>query len=511
MRRNIKGVIACIVAVGFTTGIWATDGHWELDVRESVTYAKEIFGGSNPDDLDLTLAGDRDIDANNDGQDDGREGTRVELQIVLPNETNVLTGSEAEVTITLDGAVFGQSVQWTDITHGIDLTKVSGSQSGGRAGDDSVTFKIGTNGEISGTTGVETEGILRVYIGSLEGASALGGTGKVTASASVRVTGGPNDNFPTKVEAREAVCTDNTEPADGDCLDTNEDDQNPPDINITASSNVIADSAQGVTFTGAAGAGGGIDIADRTKLAKKAKAIPLGTLSYTASAAKQADGAKDFASNLGATANITVSVSGPVREDDTLFFDQNVNGEMESRERLTVANGVASRVFRLSYAQSGAGVHYTPDGKTTMARSTFTTNFAVEYDATGLVDPEAVSAMAELVYDGVNMEARAYAINPPGTEDELTSVRIRCEAGGSAACTVFLECDADDGKSHFGELNATIDADAMTVLDSAAVAGVLGADTWSGLLSCDVLSDKDVSVQVLTRSDGVLINSTYVD
>ena len=51
----------------------------------------------------------------------------------------------------------------------------------------------------------------------------------------------------------------------------------------------------------------------------------------------------------------------------------------------------------------------------------------------------------------------------------------------------------------------------MSVLDSAAVAAVLGADTWSGLLSCNVLSDRDVSAQVLTRSDGALINSTYLD
>ena len=139
-----------------------------------------------------------------------------------------------------------------------------------------------------------------------------------------------------------------------------------------------------------------------------------------------------------------------------------------------------------------------------MKKDTFTTTFAVEYDATGLVDPKAVTADAELVYDGVAAEARAYAINPPaahahlrshspGTQYDISSVRIRCEAGGGAVCTVFLECNGDDGKDYFGELSSTIPAGAMSVLDSAAVAAVLGADTWSGLLSCNVLSDRDIS------------------
>ena len=101
-----------------------------------------------------------------------------------------------------------------------------------------------------------------------------GATGKATAGASFRATGGPSANFLIEFEARDAVCTDNTSPADGDCLDTDPATQNPPDVNITASSNVIADSARGVTFTGAAGAGGGIDIADRTNPATRPPPSP---------------------------------------------------------------------------------------------------------------------------------------------------------------------------------------------------------------------------------------------
>ena len=38
-----------------------------------------------------------------------------------------------------------------------------------------------------------------------------------------------------------------------------------------------------------------------------------------------------------------------------------------------------------------------------------------------------------------------------------------------------------------------------------------GVDSWTGRLACDVLSDRDVSVQVLVRSDNSLVNNTYVD
>ena len=105
------------------------------------------------------------------------------------------------------------------------------------------------------------------------------------------------------------------------------------------------------------------------------------------------------------------------------------------------------------------------------------------------------------------LAVRAAAI-PVGSRPDPSGAIV---AGGNAVRTVFLECNGDDGKDYFGELNAPIPAGAMSVLDSAAVAAVLGADTWSGLLSCDVLSDRDISAQVLTRSDGALINSTYID
>ncbi len=73
----MASAIASVAALWLATGAWAF--YWELDVKEPVTCAEEIFGGANPGNLDLTLAGD-DTNTTN-----GRQGTRVELQLVLPD------------------------------------------------------------------------------------------------------------------------------------------------------------------------------------------------------------------------------------------------------------------------------------------------------------------------------------------------------------------------------------------------------------------------------------------
>ena len=136
--------------------------------------------------------------------------------------------------------------------------------------------------------------------------------------------------------------------------------------------------------------------------------------------------------------------------------------------------------------------------------------FEIEYDATSVVDPGAEMGAGKLVYNGVDMQARAYAI-PPASHDDDGNVRIKCEATGDAMCTVFLDCNEQDGMARFGELGDTIAAGATEHLTGGAIADVLGIDDWTGRLSCDVLSANEVSVQVLVRSGESLINNTYVD
>ncbi len=501
--NRVASAIAYVAALGLATGAWAA--HWELDVDQPVTFAKEIFGGDDPNDLDLALKGD-DEDASN-----GRQGTRVELHLVLGDPANtegiqsvVADDAEAEVTLTIAGAVFGEAVDWTDITTGVpggsagSFTKMTGSRSGGLAGDTSVSVKVSSTA-LTGTGGPVDGGLINFYIGSLEGAGALANAGKVTASASVTVTAGPDtNNFPTAFVARKQVLGDN--PATGDVTET--------DFEVTsASSAVIADSAQAMMFGSTSGETGDIDLEDRAKLDGGTQVLVGGITSTPNPGAYNADGKTMFSATAGTEADIHVTVSGMIRDTDTVYFDTNGNKKMDAKEALEIEDGVATGSYRLG---TGGDAYFVPDGETAMQQGMLNGTYTVEYDATSVVDPKAVTSTGMLVYSGVDMQARAYAI-PPASHADTGNVRLKCEATGDAMCTVFLDCNEQDGMTRFGELGDAIPAGATEHLGGADIAEVLGIDDWTGRLSCDVLSADSVSVQVLVRSGESLINNTYVD
>ena len=135
--------------------------------------------------------------------------------------------------------------------------------------------------------------------------------------------------------------------------------------------------------------------------------------------------------------------------------------------------------------------------------------FAIEFDEGSNQDPGSKKGSAMLNYAGVDVHAKAYAIPNPGMGD-IANLRIKCEM--SEACTVFLDCDGQDGMDYFGELGEPIEGGATAVLQAGAIADLLGADGgWMGRLSCEVLSAGTASVQVLVRSGDSLINNTFVD
>ena len=130
-------------------------------------------------------------------------------------------------------------------------------------------------------------------------------------------------------------------------------------------------------------------------------------------------------------------------------------------------------------------------------------NFAVK-GAFNEGDTKEQKTTARLEDPGVS---RVYAIIPNLGMNGITRVRITCEAPQECTvflkCTEFMECDAPTGMSYFGELSGTIDSGATEVLGVEDIGNVLGADDgWDGLLSCEVLSTGEVSVQVLVRVPG---------
>jgi hypothetical protein len=527
--NRVASAFAYVAALGLAFG--ASAAHWELSVANTVTYATEIFGEGSAD-TELSLSAD---DAGTTGIN---EATRVELALVLPtdvvdnpdttdvdetdNDANrdVGEGAEMTVTFTLKNAVFGNTIGIGDFDTSMasNLNIVNGSKKGGRAGDDSVSVELIAGGlDNNNDEDVDTTSTITLTLESLEDAAGLGRvpdprdpTDKaptVTISAEVESTGRRSDRADTElVDFPEQVCR----PMDvAGCRGT----PRPPAMNV------VATSAQAVAITGTGGNTGNdeakIDRADRTSLAKGAERIHVATLGIAItddpSVPVQDDGETAFTLSDSGRGDVSVAVIGNVRDTDTAFFDRDADGKMDDGEALDVGGGAASESFRLDGTKSGARVYVVPDGDTMIERGEFLTIFSVEYDEPTNQNPGSAYAVAVLQYDGIAFRSSAYAI--PGPDNEATdvaNVRLKCEASTFSTCTVYLDCDAQDGTSYFGQVPTKLSGGVTEHLTSAEIADLLGVDTWEGRLSCDVLATSATSSQVLVRTGGALINNTYV-
>ena len=98
--------------------------------------------------MELTLETDDATTGDQDDPFDMNEGTYVDLALLVP-DGRVDQDSEITVTIVLNGATFGDTVQINDFkTRGINLDIVNGSKKDGRVGDRSVSvgFEAGELG-----------------------------------------------------------------------------------------------------------------------------------------------------------------------------------------------------------------------------------------------------------------------------------------------------------------------------------------------------------------------------
>lgn len=537
MARNTNRVasgIAYVVALGLAIG--ASAAHWDLRSFGSVTYATEVFGADADQELDLVT--DDDTETMHD------ERTRVELVLVKPadddtttdrEENKVSDNSEVVVTITLRGATFGNTVQINDFElSGVDNDPavweiVSGSKVGGRAGTGSVSVGIKAVGEgldagfnnvrddsdsdniIDADTfhdfALDTLPKVTLMIPAIEDANGLAtAKAKVTVTASVDLEGTSGiatEDFPTEVVGPQVM--DNP-------MTTDVDESINAETMMAAYSapvGTIATSANALTFATSAAGAGSIDLPDRTVLALKAKTMQLAGLGVTeAETPPMTADLEPFSLESGGKADIVITVTGGIRSDDQVFFDLDRDSTMDEDEALDIDDGEATGDFRLDDNKDlPARVHYVPGGDD-MSRTTFSTQFAVEFDSAAGA-PKILPVVANLGYAGVNLEARAYAIPKPDIGDQ-GNVRVRCETSDMEGCHVYLECDDQDGMTHFGDAGE-IARGATLHMSSQGVADVLGVDTWEGRLSCDVLSSDDASAQVLVRSGDSLVNNTYVD
>ncbi|WP_025770220.1 hypothetical protein [Thioalkalivibrio sp. HK1] len=133
------------------------------------------------------------------------------------------------------------------------------------------------------------------------------------------------------------------------------------------------------------------------------------------------------------------------------------------------------------------------------------------------------SRVITLTVDGIGTKALAYALPPPQSPDE-SFIRIRCEdgAGRNNSCQISLECFNHVGNSWFADVSNAIPSGGVAVMNRADISGILAADGFNpatdwggdaGRLSCQIYTETDaeVSTQVLVRSGGSLTNNTFVD
>ncbi len=405
---------------------------------------------------------------------------------------------------------------------------MSGSKVGGRAGTSSVSVGIKAVGDgldagfnnlfdsapdpsIEANTfhdfSLNTLPKVTLMIPAIEDAVGLAtAKAKVTVTASVELEGTSGiavEDFPTVVVGPQVM--DNP-------MTTDVDESINAETMMAAYSppvGLIATSANALTFATSGPGAGAIDLPDRTVLAAKAKSMQLGGLSVTeAETPPMTADLEPFSLAEGGKADIDITVTGGVRSDDQVFFDLDRDRTMDDGEELDIDDGEATGDFRLDDAGDLPGrVHYVPGGDD-MSRTTFSTQFAIEFDSAAGA-PKLKAVVADLGYAGVSLEARAYAIPKPGIGD-VGNVRVRCETSDIKGCHAYLECDGQDGMTHFGDAGE-IARGATLHMSSQDVADVLGVDTWEGRLACDVLSSDDASAQVLVRSGDALVNNTYVD
>ena len=239
---------------------------------------------------------------------------------------------------------------------------------------------------------------------------------------------------------------------------------------------------------------------------------------FVSTAPLKADGTTAFASTSDSNGNLVVTARGSFADADVIFFSADtVYAESEALS-VNVRTGTATGSFPLSAAAGNVlaaqyRLYYVP-APGMLRQNTIRASYELDYtidDADGGYASRIVETGANrITFSGVNDMAFAYAIPNPAVGD-IGNVRIRCQ--GSADCTVFLDCvDEDGARLGSGDLaEVMIPGGALMHYSSkTTLPQLLGVSSWAGRLSCNIMSDKDISVQVLTRSGDVLVNNTYI-
>ena len=523
MRKNVFLTITTAVATIAIAVVFATParaqctptvdaGTFCVDAEGMSTYARELFGAGSSE-VVVTPAGSAD-----------QIYLRADLSGVSPNR-GIDAGKKATITFELsDGVRFAEDVTALAFSEGgtPQPTKISQADStGGARGDQSVSYAI----VVGNAALTDPASLFTFTIPKLMNLTALGGSG-------------PN-NTPAEIKVRVRVVPEGGRfvtgasfkafPATGDMSGANE-------VTIARSrlqfaSDAGPDTAQTVN----------ININDRDMFVtpddnvatvngpdfgrEGRSALEIATLRIPRTGATNGvDGVTGFPAAAGDMVNITAT--GSFGAGDVLFFSRDntlsTTGTGAAVDAvLTVTGATATSSISLT---SIAGTSGTPDGNTwtlylvpamgsDLNRGQYSAMFEIDYAADAGRDHTVRSSPVNLEYSNLSVQGYAYAIPNPGAAD-VGNLRLRCE--GASACSAFLDCQDTDGMTvgGFPELmimpKATLRLSTKSSVAGSSLPMALGVDTWAGRLSCEILSNGNLGVQVLTRSDGTLVNNTYI-
>ena len=521
----------------------------KLAVNEDATpeYAAELFG-EGADDIVLEYGDENDFLYAYLAIPHGRgDGTDTETF-----DDPIAPGSVATLTVRVEGAVFQSPIRGSNISLA-DMVETRGAEmavtvsfgdysgagdaelepknrEGGGRGESEVTFDIEVlDGAIPNSFDVlgATDGdmqerhAIRIAIPPLtETAAAMGPLGRgirlyAELNAS-RVAADTFPDFPTRAQVRSGDHRRTLIPSvyDGDSA-------------LTAIT-LVAPLTSWEAFGGTPQRKAYVMATDRTQLnprflgpSRAGQFVRLSTVSVTVGDRLQADG-NPFSVNSrtgGGSGDLLIAFSGNIRDGDVIAFDLNGNSKADSGEMLDVEAGQASGTFDLdgllidptadpeTTKPVSRPVLYFPNGKDPMRDGALNGYATVLFDEVSNDGSNVLAGIgASLVYDaGTPIEA--FALAPTSSGDE-TNVRARC--GSSRPCHVFISCDSVGGTNYFGRMADPLDPWSVRTMNTGMIADVVGAEDadFAGRMSCHIIGATEV--QVLTRSNGVLVNNSYV-
>ena len=487
----------------------------EVCVVDRPRYAGELFG-AGADALELGYAHEADGDAPDARGFDNRPKVLLELPDRSSTTADVALGSSATVTFRLVGAVFAERVRSSDLEvrnlADAETARLrTGILAGGAAGDRAVEFAV----EVVGA-GFENTAERRVTLAfRMPAVTRAGEAMTAPSSPGVRIavevapTSTGTRGFPDFPAQRQTL------PGADAGVGRREDDG----VRVLIRRPGPMDRALSVAAEEGA-EGGTIDPEGRTLVFAEARDSVALTVARVALVLRdglsQADGTPFSVDGDGRSTRdgdgagtLEVSTAAAFGPADRVVFDRDGDGEAGTGEALSINDGVASGRFSLEEVVPGTfDVLYFPAPRAALRSGSVETVFSIRFARSGNRAPPPARESVRLEYLDSENAVQAFTIGPPSGRDRA-HVRIRCAS--PVSCRVYLACDGADGADYFGGLDAPVDPYSVRTLTAAGVGSVIGAADadFTGGMRCEVFGG-DIALQLLTRSGGVLSNTTYV-